>query len=317
MKMKNIDAQVFGEYGGKDLASKLKASTRRTLELIDYIVSEKPELAISFSSPECARVAFGLGIPLILVNDSPHSIFVAKLTIPLSRYLFSPYVIPKKAWVNFGISEDRIFQYKAIDPVAWLKNFKPNKKVLNSLNIDTTKKLIVIRETEMFASYLGRNFSSLAPISDNIVPNLLSTLGNKIQIIILPRYNVQVDYLVKKYFKTNVIVARKVVDGASLLYYSDLLIGGGGTMNAEAALLGVPVISVFPGEITYVEDFLIREKLLIRLNDPRKIIEMALKLLQDEELREEIRERASKLLESMENPAEFITNKIIQLFCDM
>jgi predicted glycosyltransferase len=43
------------------------------------------------------------------------------------------------------------------------------------------------------------------------------------------------------------------VDGLNLIWYSDLVISGGGTMNREAAALGVPVYSIFRGHIGAVD----------------------------------------------------------------
>src|ERR1700721_4345242 len=47
-----------------------------------------------------------------------------------------------------------------------------------------------------------------------------------------------------------------VVDGLSLIWHSDLVISGGGTMNREAAALGVPVYSIFRGPIGAVDRYL-------------------------------------------------------------
>src|SRR5206468_8337674 len=45
-----------------------------------------------------------------------------------------------------------------------------------------------------------------------------------------------------------VIVPQEAVDGLNLLWHSDLVVSGGGTMNREAAALGVPVYSIFRGK---------------------------------------------------------------------
>jgi predicted glycosyltransferase len=50
-----------------------------------------------------------------------------------------------------------------------------------------------------------------------------------------------------------VIVPDRAVDGLNLIWHSDLVISGGGTMNREAAALGVPVYSIFRGEIGAVD----------------------------------------------------------------
>jgi predicted glycosyltransferase len=42
----------------------------------------------------------------------------------------------------------------------------------------------------------------------------------------------------------------------NLIWYSDLVISGGGTMNREAAALGVPVYSIFLGKSGAVDRYL-------------------------------------------------------------
>ena len=54
-----------------------------------------------------------------------------------------------------------------------------------------------------------------------------------------------------------VIIPAKPVDGPSLVYAADLVVSAGGTMNREAALLGVPTWTTFAGELGGVDRMLI------------------------------------------------------------
>ena len=49
------------------------------------------------------------------------------------------------------------------------------------------------------------------------------------------------------------------VDGLNLVWSSDLVVSGGGTMNREAAALGVPVYSIFRGQIGAVDRYLVQQ----------------------------------------------------------
>lgn len=51
-------------------------------------------------------------------------------------------------------------------------------------------------------------------------------------------------------------ILTKAVDGISMLKDADLVIGGGGTINREAALLGIPVYSIFQGKRGKVDKWL-------------------------------------------------------------
>src|SRR4029077_1776814 len=52
------------------------------------------------------------------------------------------------------------------------------------------------------------------------------------------------------------IVPDHVVDGLNLIWHSDFVVSGGGTMNREAAALRVPVYSIFRGTIGSVDRYL-------------------------------------------------------------
>jgi hypothetical protein len=52
------------------------------------------------------------------------------------------------------------------------------------------------------------------------------------------------------------IIPSSPLDGLNLIWFSDLVISGGGTMNREAAALEVPVYSIFRGKIGAVDRYL-------------------------------------------------------------
>jgi len=76
----------------------------------------------------------------------------------------------------------------------------------------------------------------------------------------LPRYPEQADSLRKAwptlFASGRMLIPEHVVDGLNLIWYSDLVISGGGTMNREAAALRVPVYSIFRGKIGAVDQYL-------------------------------------------------------------
>lgn len=62
-----------------------------------------------------------------------------------------------------------------------------------------------------------------------------------------------------------IIIPREVVDGLNLIWHSDLVISGGGTMNREAAALGIPVYSIFRGKTGAVDRYLAETGRLLML----------------------------------------------------
>ena len=49
------------------------------------------------------------------------------------------------------------------------------------------------------------------------------------------------------------------LDGANLIAHSDLVVSAGGTMNREAAALGIPAASIYLGEWAAIDEQLVKE----------------------------------------------------------
>jgi predicted glycosyltransferase len=62
-------------------------------------------------------------------------------------------------------------------------------------------------------------------------------------------------------------IPEKIVDGLNLIWHSDFVISGGGTMNREAASLNVPVYSIFRGKIGAVDQYLSKTGRLVLLQN--------------------------------------------------
>jgi uncharacterized protein len=308
LRLKRLPFSVVGEHGGGSRYGKLLASGQRVVKLARLIEPWRPDTAVSFSSPEAARVAFGLGVPHVAVNDSPHSWLVARLSIPLSRYVCSPWIIRRKVWLSFGARPDGIVPYRALDAAAWLKRQRPNPEVLRQLSLRRDKPIILLRTEESFASYLEGKASDTAPVIGPITEEILR-LKLDAQIVISTRYGRQAPVLRQK-FGGRVRVVDHVIDATSLLYYSTMFVGSGGTMTVEAALLGRPAISCFPGEKPLYIKYLERKGLVQTIRSPRRIARVVERTLASEGERDEQQRRGTRLLHEMEDPIRVISGVV-------
>jgi len=310
LQLKGLKATQVGRHGGEKLKDKLVESSNRVTGLAKIVDEQGVDVAISFSSPEAARVAFGLKIPHYCVSDSPHAEAVCRLTLPLSLKLFTPWIIPARAWTRYGIKPRDLVHYRALDPMAWLPHYKADSKVLDTLKLDLSKPIIVVRTPEEYAAYLSdRNRSIASKVTETVAKIVDVNSGS--QIVILPRYEMQGERFGKR-FGSRVIVPPHVVDAISLMRVSSVFLGGGGTMTAEAALLGVPVISYYPGEATYVEKFLIRYGLVERILDPERIAQRTSAICKSQDFREFYQKKSARLMRSMEDPLRVIVQKILK-----
>ena len=91
----------------------------------------------------------------------------------------------------------------------------------------------------------------------------------------------------------------KVIDGKALLRFTDVFIGSGGTMTAEAALIGIPTIS-YDAVPNHIERYLVKIGLVRRQKNPKMIIKLVKKILNSDN--QNLRKKAKTILNSMEDP---------------
>lgn len=297
-KLKGIKLRVLGKHGGQSKEGKLSSSIIRMGKLLDEVIKFAPELTVSFCSPEAARISYGIGIKHFAFSDSPHAEAVMRLSVPLVNKLFIPWIIPKNEFVKYGISRDRIIHYRAIDASVIVRE----KSKIKKMHVDKNKKTIVIRPEESEASYIMRKVAS-----DKIIEQIYKEFG-QYNIIVLARYFSQKKRFKNKFGK-NIMVMDKAVDGKSLLMTTNLFIGSGGTMTAEAALMGVPTIS-YDAAPNHIEKYLVKIGLVKRETDPKKIPRLVKKMLSHEKMNKSL---ANKIMTFMEDPYLKLNKSIKQI----
>lgn len=308
-RIKNLELKVVGKHGGGGKYDKLRASASRVFELAELVQAFEPDLAITFSSPEGARVSFGLGIKHFCFNDSPHATAVSKLTVPLTDLLFCPWVIPYSAWNRFGIQKSKIVRYKGLDPVAWLKRgaCQPSSKPVDMIYGNGNRKNILVRLEESKAAYLTE--SSVKKNGYLFLDSLLKSMHELANIVVICRYSDQMTKVIERY-QDKVSVVGNVIDGTSAINSCDLFIGAGGTMTAEACLMGKPAISIAPISF-YVEKYLLKTGLLLKAFKPTDLVKLATKTLNDPSRHSSQKQNAKLILEKMEDPIQTIMRYIL------
>ena len=273
---------VVGKYAPASKTVKLKESLKRQLLLFRMFEKNPPNLAIMHVSIECARVAFGLGIPLISTFDTPHAEAQSRLTVPLASVIVASKAIPAQLIHRYGAK--RIIQFDGVDEVAWMKNFRVKMK------FDFKRPIIVVRQMEAKAAYAEK----VSDITEKIAKKLTS-LGT---VIFLPRYD--------KKTRKGLVVPKAFVDSASLAAQADLVVSVGGTISREAALAGTPsiVIKLFDG--MYVNEYLARKGFPIFIIEPQQVMRYAEKYLGR-------KWDVESLVDSLENPVDVIENVIKEL----
>ncbi len=296
--------RVIGSHG-TSLVEKLSKHLERVSSLANIVAEFSPNVASSKASPELARVAFGLGIPSINLNDNDLSFHVNKLVFPLSQTIVVPEVFPEEVLTSSG-ALGRVRRFKGVTEVAHVLDYLEGQR---SAEIEGQgKPYVVARSAPFGASYLYKEtgpplFEETLLILARKVPNL--------KIYLFPRGR---ELLSNGRLGKHVILVRDPKDSLALMDGATAFIGASGTMTREAALLGVPSISMFPGtREPCVTQLLVEKGLVRRLTDPEDVANLIINYMEDESARKDLRKRARSFLYSCEDPAEVLWEEIRKL----
>jgi len=298
LEMRDLSYISVGGYGENKL-DKLVQYAERMMGLIDIVKERKPDILISFSSPEATRVAFGLKIRAVTINDTPHAFHVCRLTFPLSWRIIHPVAVPEELYLRNWACKESLISYNGVDEVAWMRKAVPRKEEVEKLGLDGD--FVIIRPEESKASYLKDE----AGIS--VIIDIAIEMGYKV--VLMPRYEDQKDYYSRRY-GSSIIIPSSPPDASSLYFFSSLVVTGGGTMSREAALVGTPSISIFPLNVPlYVNDFLSNMGFpLWRFSSGKEAAPLAKEILSSPK---RYRRNVRDLVEQLESPVEAV-EKVIQ-----
>lgn len=259
-----IDGRRIGRHYGKNSFMKVAGTLFRSLQLLRTISS--PALAVSHGSRSMMLLARALGIPTICIADYEHS----QGLVVNSDWLVIPEIIPKSA---FAKAPHRIVAYPGIKEDVYVPMFHPDPTILAELGLPNDQVIVTVRPPADQAHYHTAESDAMF----HAVVTYLSKSSSVIMLI-LPRYANQKHDIELRYRELidrgSVIIPEKVQNGLNLIWNSDFVVSGGGTMNREAAALRVPVYSIFQGKLGAVDEFLSHDGRLVllqKLEDMSKI----------------------------------------------
>lgn len=237
MKLQLKNMVAVGVHGGGRLSGKLIADLGRMIDILPLLEDRDVVALISYPSPPAVRVAFGLGIPYIAMGDTPHGEAMNRLCYPLARVAVLSEFIAEDL-LKFFLKDFTVIEtYKGVDEILWVKNFncRDYSREIKEIGLEPMT-YVVLRPEEFKAHYYSRRGESW------VLKLAETTKRHGYTPVILPRYE---DQALEAMRLEGVIVLDKPVFGPALECHSAAVVTGGITMAREAALLGVPGISVF------------------------------------------------------------------------
>ena len=252
-----VEAKVIGGHYGKHKILKAAGTIWRALALISLVRKERPDISLCHGSRGCLITSKVLGIPHLALIDYE---FTAGIPSMRPTWVMLPSVVGHQL-AHQGL---RVLHYPGIKEDVYLPSFRPDPGLRKRLGIAPEALVITVRPPATEAHYHN-------PESELLFMETLKRFSadKSTTIILLPRNKRQESEL-KETWKAEVSAGRIVIpdhveDGLNLIWNADLVISGGGTMNREAAAMGVPVYSIFRGKIGGVDRYLADQGRLVLL----------------------------------------------------
>ena len=220
----------------------------RAVQLLPMMISKKPDWAVSHGSRSQFLSSVALGIPNLTILDYE---FTAKMGFLRSDWVFLPEYIPESR----ALAKKKVMKYPGLKEDVYVPRLRPDPAMKKELGLEPNDLVVTVRPPATEAHYHNPEAEVLLEAALNLLVQ-----QPEVRVILLPRNEKQARTLRKSWgewiTKRKIVIPDRVVDGLNLIWFSDFVISGGGTMNREAAALGIPVYSIFRGRIGAVDQYL-------------------------------------------------------------
>ncbi len=242
---------VVGDHPGKGRLAKVLGTLGRARALARHMRPERKKIAVAVSHGSRAMVlaARRLRIPVLTMYD--YEFTETRIFNLFSDRVLIPDSIPKPVLDDIGLPPHKRKPYPGIKEEIYVRHFAPQRNLraefVGSAGVDPREPVFVVVRPPASTA----NYHSLK--SDELFGELVRMLAASegVFTLFVPRTPEEGASIRRLLADTDqdacCVVLEKAVDGLELVASADLVISGGGTMNREAALLGVPVYSIFAG----------------------------------------------------------------------
>ena len=262
LRLHDIPHEVVGPgHGGAGTMGKARAMVGRLPALRGFAKRRGFDIALSHASHELPLVARSLGIPSAYAFDYEFARVQHGLGCRAARRVVVPEVIPQARLDALGARARKVRRFPGIEEEYYLSGFEPDRGVLTALGLEPERVLVLVR-TPPEVSLYHRHGNPLAA-------DVLRRLGadTDVQAVVLPR-TVEQREAIRALALPSLVLPDQAVDAQSLIALSDVVVSAGGTMNREAAALGVPVFTMFTGRLGAVDQMLVEDGRLGFLRSP-------------------------------------------------
>jgi len=250
---------AVGHHRGGGLAGKGLGLVSRSTALARWARGRRFDVAMGHGSNDVTVAAALLRIPSATAFDYEWATAQHNVNCRLVRAVVVPDVIPPERLERYG-AKGKIRPYPGLKEEYYLADFEPDAAVLGELGLDPAAPIVVVRTPPDVSLYHR--------FENPLFRRVLERLTGAVQAVVMPRTPAQRAEIEAI---GGLIVPERAIDAQSLIALADLVISAGGTMNREAVALGTPVFTTFEGRLGAVDEKLMRDGRLRKLEDPDQV----------------------------------------------
>ena len=266
-----LEAVEVGRHGGRSVVGKGWAIASRALSLRGLGRRAAPDLAVSHNSYAHCLAAKSLGIRYVTIMDYEHTP-ANHVNFRLADRVILPSAVPLEAVSKYGARKERVVFYDGFKEQVYLDDAPAEGAAPVALlpEIDWDRSVVALaRPPADFALYHR--------FANPLFETWLESVGHDraVRVVLLPRTAEQRARALAMRLPS-VVVPDTALPGVRLLSQCDLVVSAGGTMNREAAVLGVPAYSLFAGRTAGVDSALERLGRLIFIRNASDLAKIRL-----------------------------------------
>lgn len=250
--------KIVGRHYGKSSVKKVLGFSMRVGQLARHLAKARPDVAISHSSFYSPVVAKMLGIRSVYLNDNEHAAGNV-ISFWCADTVMVPEFLSDAALKKQGANLAKVIRYPGVKEGIYLWEEGSRLRATGKARPRGGRKTVFIRAEPRTAQYYkgGTNF----------MDEVILGLREHAEVIVSPRDKVQTEHYGGPQF-AGVRVLEKPLPLMEIAGMCDFFIGAGGTMTREAAVLGIPTVSVYQGDLLEVDRYLIGKGRMVHMPEP-------------------------------------------------
>lgn len=228
------DFKVIGKHTEKGMKQKLFFFIARNIGLLFGIPHF--DVSLNFISANAIQTAKLRRKPVISFTDNDFYTYWNKLSLKYIDYLIVPEAVSEKNLVEQGAKPDSIIPFPGFKEEIYIADYCPDETFQEKIPF---QEYVVVRPEALACEYIRTGTGS-------ITYELVDAFQREgLRVVYLARYK---DDPIRYRNLSHVFIPPQPLNGLDLCWHARAVLSGSGTLSREAACLGIPAVSFYPGD---------------------------------------------------------------------